>query len=153
MNRDSLTSSIIEHEGYRKTPYKDHLGIWTVGYGTNIHNRRLQDAHLQTVGSLLEWLCDPVQHQAWLDEHIDRSINEARDWLGLRPWNILSDAQREVIAEMFYQMGATRMSAFVKFKSALRGGNYPLAKREMLDSRWARQTPGRALDLSEKFYS
>lgn len=152
MNLDSLRKSIVQHEGYGAKPYQDHLGIWTVGYGHNIHGMSMRDAHLQTFGSFMDWLCDKTTHEAWLDEDLGRAITDARKWLG-STWNTLSDTQQEVVAEMAFQLGATRLAMFVKFKAAIVRGDWQAAKAEMLDSRWYQQTPRRATLLANKFVS
>jgi len=55
---------------------------------------------------------------------------------------------REVLIEMVFQLGVGGVSKFKKFLAHLSTGTYHLAADEMLDSRWAKQTPQRAEKLS-----
>jgi lysozyme len=152
MNRDRLKKSIVANEGYRQRPYQDHLGIWTVGYGHNINEHRLDTlTRLGTVGELMGWLSSKNMHESWLDADIDRAIADSIRWIGDGSYQRLTDAQREVIAEMAYQMGLSRLAGFVNFRQAILRGDTQAAASEMLASKWARQTPRRAEDLHIKW--
>ena len=50
---------------------------------------------------------------------------------------------------MCYQLGVTGVSKFKKTLAYLENFEYRMASKEMLDSRWARQTPNRAKRLSD----
>ena len=49
---------------------------------------------------------------------------------------------------MSYQMGVSGVARFKKTIQYLADSQYEKASKEMLDSRWARQTPNRAIELS-----
>jgi lysozyme len=51
---------------------------------------------------------------------------------------------------MTFQMGATGVSKFRNMILALQSHSYMDAAAEMLDSRWAKQTPNRAKKLSSQ---
>lgn len=53
-----------------------------------------------------------------------------------------------IIVEMIYQIGYTGVSKFKKMLEYISHGDYLKASEEMLDSKWARQTPSRAQSLS-----
>ena len=53
-----------------------------------------------------------------------------------------------VLIEMAYQMGLNGLATFKKFIRALKRQDYRRASKEMIDSRWANQTPGRATGLA-----
>ena len=55
---------------------------------------------------------------------------------------------KEVICEMVFQLGIGGVSKFKNMWKALEEGDYYTASVEMLDSRWAKQTPKRAESLS-----
>jgi lysozyme len=57
-------------------------------------------------------------------------------------------AVQDVIYEMCYQMGISGVSKFKKTLLYLENREFKMASKEMLDSRWARQTPNRANKLS-----
>ena len=52
------------------------------------------------------------------------------------------------MVEMCYQLGVSGFSKFKKTIDHLENKRYGKASAEMLDSKWARQTPNRALELS-----
>ena len=49
---------------------------------------------------------------------------------------------------MIFQLGKTGVSKFKNMWKALSGLDYSTAASEMLDSRWAKQTPNRAQAMS-----
>ena len=57
-----------------------------------------------------------------------------------------------IVIEMCYQMGSFGVSKFKKFLSALNQEqpDYVEASKEMLSSKWAKQTPNRANRMSER---
>lgn len=151
MNEQRLLESIRQHEGYRADPYRDHLGNWTIGYGRLLEDEPLrQFMPLGTVGGLLSKLTSRATHDGWLIEDVQTAIQDAERWLGFA-FSRLSDARQEVIVEMSYQLGYTRLSAFVKLRVAIMDGEWEQARAEMLDSLWAKQTPARAHALADKF--
>ena len=54
---------------------------------------------------------------------------------------------------MIFQMGFTGVSKFKNMIKALQNHDYKQASIEMLDSRWAKQTPNRAKELSSHMAS
>ena len=54
-----------------------------------------------------------------------------------------------VVIEMCYQIGVTGVSKFKKTLSYLQEKEWGQASVEMLDSKWAKQTPTRANKLSQ----
>ena len=73
----------------------------------------------------------------------------------------LNDARKLIVEDSIHQdafaclinlcfnLGGPRASRFKKMLAALEDKNYPEASKEMLDSKWARQVPNRARELSE----
>ena len=128
----NLIVNIKKNEGYISTVYKDSLGIDTIGYGFAIKDLNLE-----------EDICDII---------LERKINKLRaevkkrfKWYDNMPVII-----REVVMEMCYQMGVTGFSKFKKTIGFFEAKDFKSASVEMLDSKWAVQTPGRAKQLSEK---
>jgi len=131
MNLDRLITSIKNHEGYRARSYKDTEGYDTIGYGFAVKDLVLQQ---------------DIAHHI-----LERKVSELIvDCFNSFPWLAKSPAKvQEVIIEMCYQMGVTGVSKFVKAITYLKRGEWEKAAEEMLDSRWAKQTPNRANELSE----
>ncbi len=55
-----------------------------------------------------------------------------------------SEARCDVLISMAYQLGVDGLSLFRGMLSAITQGDFNGAANAMLDSLWARQTPGRA---------
>ena len=127
-----LIDSIKIHEGYVSRVYKDSLGIDTIGYGFAIKDLNLEEDICQII----------LQRKL---ESLEKQINKRFEWYKDMPQPI-----KDVVAEMCYQMGVTGVSKFKKTIGFLKNKQWRKASVEMLDSRWANQTPGRANELSER---
>ena len=133
---DDLKARIKKHEGFRDVMYKDSLGFATIGYGHLI---------LPTDNYV-----DGKQYSKEdLDKVFDKDFQNALDNANkLMSGYDLVDQAKEVICEMVFQLGIGGVSKFKNMWKALEEEDYYTASQEMLDSRWARQTPKRAEDLS-----
>ena len=136
---DKLIKQIKKHEGSVKekgkhTPYQDHLGYETIGYG------RLIDPKIG--GGLAD-------HEAeyLLMNDLDTYMTAAKtyDW-----YAGLNDARKAVIVNMLFNMGQTNFNKFLKMKQALDEGDFSEAAKQMLESKWAKQVKGRAVELSKQ---
>lgn len=156
MNLGRLIDSIKSSEGYVAQPYQDHLGYWTVGYGHLIEHEQLnefvsaQHELIDSLGDLLTVLSNELLHKRWLNEDIAEAIQSAQMFCG-DSWDEITDEQREVVSEMAFQLGRSRLFLFRRFQEALKSGQTELAIKEMLDSKWARQTPSRAARLAAHY--
>jgi lysozyme len=128
----SLRAQLQRDEGLRLEPYRDDVGLLTIGYGHNL------DAHgiSQEVAELL------------LTEDIARVL------AGLRaraPWYLeLPEPRRAVLENMAFNVGVGGLMGFRKMLLAVQAGDYAAAAREMLDSRWAAQVGARAQRLADQ---
>ena len=63
----------------------------------------------------------------------------------------ISDDAKIIIIEMIFQLGGTGVSKFRKMWQALQQDppDYAEASAQMLDSRWAKQTPNRAQEMAK----
>ena len=75
-----------------------------------------------------------------LAQRVDRKF----DWFNTAP-----DIIKEVVVEMCYQLGLGGFSKFKKTIFYLEKENYLEASKEMLDSKWSKQTPNSAKKLSD----
>ena len=128
----SLIESIKQHEGYVGIVYKDSLGIDTIGYGFAIKDLELDQD-----------ICDVILERK-LHALADR-INNKFQWYRYMPPEI-----QDIVTEMCYQLGVTGFSNFKKTIAYLQDKQFKKASVEMLDSRWAVQTPNRAKELSNR---
>ena len=126
-----LLKAIKLSEGFRDRVYKDSLGIDTIGYGFAIKDLVLD-----------EDISEMILRRK-LDSLIDR-VNKRFKFVKDLP----QEAQ-DVMYEMCYQLGVTGVSKFRKTLAYLENHEFRMASKEMLDSKWARQTPNRANRLSD----
>ena len=127
----NLIENIKESEGFVEHVYNDSLGIPTIGYGFAIKDLILDEDLAEEI--LLRKVKD-------LAQRVDRKF----DW-----FNEANDDIKEVVIEMCYQLGLGGFSKFKKTISYLESKDYKGASVEMLDSKWATQTPNRAKKLSK----
>ena len=127
---DELREAVKLSEGYRARVYKDTLGIDTIGYGFAIKDLELDKD-----------ICDMI-----LDKKLNKLIKDVDNKFSFMD-DIAVEAQ-DVVYEMCYQLGINGFSKFKKTIAYLRDEDYKMAAIEMLDSRWAKQTPNRAKRLS-----
>lgn len=117
---------ILEHEGYREKPYRDHLGNLTVGVGHKIVKGEPKRTNL---------------------EHWRHDFGEAWKMGGL----YTDDKNvRVVYTCMIFQLGLGGFLDFKKFRDAVNKRNWKIAVVEMKDSKWYEQTPKR-VEVLEKY--
>lgn len=142
----TLADRIKKHEGYRREPYQDTRGFWTVGWGHLIHHIRPQA--WATLGDLLEHVSSPHVHEKWFEQDLARAERDAKTYIGAALFAELSPNRQNVLVEMAFQLGGAGLRSFVKLKKAIEEHRWIAAGEEILDSRLAKQTPERA-----KFYA
>lgn len=130
MNLEDTLKRIKKHEGFVTEVYKDPLGNDTVGYGFTIRDLRLPEGVSSTILRILV-----------LD--LTLRLHDRFVWFRSMPGVVQS-----VVVEMCYQLGVRGFSRFKKTIAHLKMKRWREASEEMLDSRWARQTPERARELS-----
>lgn len=130
---DDLLEDLKRDEGWVPHAYQDSEGYWTIGYGFLIDERR---------GGYLPLSIGEI----WLEQAAMRRWNELarkEPWLLEQP-----EAVQRAVANMAYQMGVEGVRDFEQMLRALRAGSRRLAAKHALDSRWAKQTPERALRVA-----
>ena len=138
MNIDRLLKSVKQHEGYRNKVYLDSLGKRTVGVGHLCVEDHWEDNKEYSEKYLMNILKDDLKNAI---EGAEELCSDCPD---------LDDLAKETIVEMIFQLGKTGVSKFRNMWKALKQSppQYDVAATEMLDSRWAKQTPGRAKEMS-----
>lgn len=133
---EQLRKELVADEGCMMRIYEDHLGLKTCGVG---HLLRPDDPEYEMdVGT-------PVSEERVM-ELFDKDMSWTfRDCIRLLPeYNDLPDEIRLIVANMMYNMGASRLGGFKKFLAAVEDRDFEKAADEMLDSKWARQLPERS---------
>ena len=141
---DKLLESVKKHEGYRNKVYKDTLGKRTVGVGHLCvedfweDGKEYEEKFLMTI----------------LEHDLQTAIKSAEDLINNCPSGgkaNISDDAKILIIEMVFQLGGNGVSKFRKMWQALQQDppDYAEASVQMLDSRWAKQTPNRAKEMAD----
>ena len=126
----SLIDNLKESEGFRARVYKCTEGYDTIGYGFAIKDL-VMDEDIATM--ILERKVGDIKLI------VNQKIPFIKD---------LPEKVQDVLYEMYYQMGNS-LWKFKKTIQFLRLNEFENAGIEMLDSRWAKQTPNRAKKLSD----
>ena len=136
MSFSDLKARIKEHEGFVPKIYKDQLGFKTIGFG---HLVLPTDKFAEGV----------TYKKKDLEQVFDSDFNTARSNANQLIEGLpLHHQAKCVIIEMVFQLGIGGVSKFKKMWKALKQNDYHTASEEMLDSKWAKQTPKRAEELS-----
>jgi len=138
IDMDKLLESVKKHEGYRNKVYLDTLNKRTVGVG-----------HLCVEDF---WEDDKEYDEDFLMGILEKDLQSAIDQADDMCKNLtISDDAKIIIIEMIFQLGGNGVSKFRKMWQALQQDppDYAEASVQMLDSRWAKQTPNRAQEMSD----
>jgi len=137
MNYDKLLESVKKHEGFKDHVYLDSLSKRTVGYG-----------HLCVED---HWEGGKKYDQEYLEDILEKDLQSAIDQAhDMCQGMEISDDAKSIICEMIFQLGGNGVSKFKNMWKALKENppNYKEASVQMLDSRWAKQTPNRAKEMA-----
>jgi len=126
----SAKDQIKFDEGFRGNVYQCTEGKNTIGYGRNLDDNPLTKKEADYL----------------LDNDLKRIVKQA---VKFSFYGSLNSERRGVIINMMFQLGLGGFSGFKKFIEALDNRDYGRAYTEMLDSKWARQTPERAQRLAK----
>ena len=135
---NKLLESVKKHEGYKNHVYLDTRNKRTVGVGHLCVEDFWEDGKEYEESFLMDILQKDLQG----------SIDGAEELCeGLK----ISDDAKILIIEMIFQLGKKGVSKFRNMWKALQEDppQYDVAATEMLDSRWAKQTPNRAKEMSD----
>jgi len=125
-----LRTMLKRHEGLRLKPYKDSIGKLTIGIGRNLDDN-----------GITEWEAGQL-----LRNDLRRSISEAES---IFPWFLyLDEVRQDVVLNMLFNLGMSRLLGFKNMLSAMKERNYQLAATEMINSLWAKQVGLRAEELA-----
>jgi lysozyme len=124
-----LKSQLLREEGAESCAYQDSLGYWTIGVGRLIDSRKGGGLSNDEINYLL-----------------DNDIKaKTREVLLALPWMPrLSEPRQAVLIGMAFQMGLKGLLQFKRTLGSVEDGQYVEAAEEMVKSRWAMQTFGRA---------
>lgn len=136
-----LKKELARDEGVRFSRYKDTKGYNTIGVGHNID----VDKHYIYTETDEPLNLDQVYSLLGQDlEHVFTDLDRNVPW-----WRSMNDVRQRVIANMCFNLGWTRLSAFRNTLKAMQTGNYRQAADGMMGSLWAAQVKDRAKRLAD----
>jgi len=148
---DEFVEMVAKHEGMVLEPYKDSLGISTIGIGRNLEDGGITDVELDYIGKTLEQVLEQglTQEEAYYLCRNDIS-NVEKELLETKPYVNQHDSVRQMLSvDMGFNMGVPRLMKFVKMWGAIEVGDFYEASEQMMDSRWATQVGRRSNGLAE----
>ena len=138
MNREAVFEQLKIDEGVVYEIYKDHLGYPTFGVGHLVTESDPEQG--QEVGT-------PVSEERVKDcfeKDLDTAINECELLYEEGVFTNLPDEVQQILVNMMFNMGRTRLSKFKKMHAAILEGDWKTAAIEGRDSRWYNQVTNRA---------
>ena len=127
----ALIERLKVNEGFRSRVYQCTQGFDTIGYGFAIKDLELTEKEAEHL------LTNRVSQKHF---HLLDNLY----WYSDMPPEV-----QGVILEMVYQLGFSGFKKFKKAISNMKSKDWKGAATEMLDSRWAKQTPNRANQLAD----
>lgn len=123
MQMTRAEDELIKHEGMKLRLYKCPTGKWTIGVGRNLEDNGISEEEAIYL----------------MRNDISRCRRELEnlDW-----FNNLDKIRQDVLIELCFNMGLTRLLGFKKMIKALKEHNYDLAAKELFDSNWRMQVGG-----------
>lgn len=124
-DRDDLRAQLIRHEGMRLKPYKDSMGILTIGVGRNLDHVGLYE--------------DEALYM--LDRDIDRCIEgltKRYAWFAT-----LGIVRQRALVDLAFNLGFATLATFKDTLAALARGDYEDAANHLAASTWYRQVASR----------
>ena len=136
MNIEQLKETLKVDEGVVYEVYNDHLGYPTFGIG-----------HLIIEGDpeLGAAVGTPVSEER-VDECFAKDVETViEDCKKLHDaWDGYPEEVKQIVANMMFNMGLTRLSKFNRHNAALQCGDWKEAAKEGRDSKWYKQVTNRA---------
>ena len=142
MNIEDLRVQLEIDEGVVYEVYLDHLGYATFGIGHLI--REDDPEHGWEVGTEVS--------ESRVAEAFESDIETVlSDCNTLYPdFDSLPEEAQQIIANMMFNLGRPRLSAFKGMKAGVDAGDWNEAADQMVDSRWYKQVGARAERLVER---
>ena len=154
---NSELGQIKYDEGFEPKVYKDSVGIDTIGYGFNLERPEAQ-AELdhaginKTVADLRSGKKSLTEAEADLliRSEVPKFESAAMNFVGEETWNSLPKDKQNILTNMAFNLGSTRLNKFNNLRDALQAGDYEKAKDEMYKSTWREQVKSRATRLMDR---
>ena len=147
MDINKLKEQLKIDEGVVYEIYNDHLGYATFGIGHLVLES--DPEHGQEVGT-------PVSEERTkecFEKDLDTAVSECELLYEDGVFGNLPGEVQEILVNMMFNMGRTRLSKFKKMHAAILEGDWKEAAKEGRDSRWHKQVTNRAERLMVRLES
>ena len=111
--------------------YQDTENLWTIGYGICIERTGLREHEAEYL----------------LKSRIEESFRELN--ITFRWFRRLNTARQDALVDLIYNIGFPSFLGFKKAIEAFEVNDFNEAASQILDSRYGRELPGRALEISQ----
>ena len=139
---DQLREQLIIDEGQVNEIYKDHLGYPTFGIGHLVIESD-PEYGLEVGVAVSEERVKSV-----FEKDVQTVIGDCKKLHD--GWDGYPQEVKQIVANMMFNMGLTRLSKFKKHNAALQCGDWKEAAAEGRDSRWYKQVTNRAERLMSR---
>jgi len=144
LDREAVFEQLKIDEGVVYEIYKDHLGYPTFGIGHLV---------LETDPEYGWEVGDPVSEERvkeCFEKDLDTAISECDKLYEEGVFGDLPDEVQQILVNMMFNMGRTRLSKFKKMHAAILVGDWKTAAVEGRDSTWYKQVTKRAERLMSR---
>lgn len=131
-----LEDRVALDEGFSSSPYQDDFDIWTIGLGSTM-----------LYGKPVTGNTMPISMVQAVDAMRARLFIAIKDAQSLFEMDSKQDVRWEVLSNMSYNLGRTRLSKFVKLIAAVEAKKWHQAAMEIEDSRYFRQVGNRGIRM------
>ena len=142
MNIDQLRETLKIDEGVKYEIYNDHLGYPTFGVG-----HLITEKDPEWKKSLGTEVSEERVHEC-LEKDLDIVLKDCK--ILYPDFDDLPEEVQHIVANMMFNMGRPRLSAFKGMKAGVDSKDWNKAADEMVDSRWYKQVTNRANRLVER---
>jgi len=131
---DDTKKMIIRHEGMKDKPYKDSLGLWTIGVGHLIGDGKSLPPEYNrtfTQAEIMKMFDDDFDHHAKAAEKIPG-------------YSKANPGGQGALIDLTFNMGNSWYKKWPNFCKKLAAGDFKGAADELASSKWAQQVKSRA---------
>ncbi len=130
--RKQIVAQLVRHEGFRSKPYRCSAGKLTIAIGRNLDDKGISrdEAFMMLRADIGDAVVD-------LKHHVESFF-------------MMDEIRANVLINMTINMGIGGLLGFKKMLASVAIGDWPEAKKQMLDSKWATQVGIRSDELAEQ---
>jgi lysozyme len=139
----SLKAALTRDEGFEERPYKDTVDLWTFAIGRNLEHNPLTGPEWKALLDAGE--IEVKITRAGADRLLLSGIEQAKMQCAttFKFWHALNEPRRDVILNLYFNMGIRRLLTFRNMLAAMSHADYGIAADELEDSKWFGQVKTR----------